>query len=64
MQYIVARKCIINNKKFREIGAALRKIWHFSHCVPTLPPIPLKIRELPPYDIYVFGMIKTWATFR
>ena len=64
MHYITALKCITTHKKIREIGDALGKNDIFSHYVPILPPIPLKIRALPPYEIYVFGMSKTWATFR
>ena len=41
-----------------EIEGALGKM-AFSHYVPIFSPIPLKIRALLPYEIYVFGMSKT-----
>ena len=49
-------------KKIMEIGRAFRKKRSF----PTMSlylPLSLKIRALPPYEIYVFGMSKTWATY-
>ena len=35
----------------------------FSYYVPIFPPIPLEIRALPPFEIYVLEMNKTWATY-
>ena len=64
MQYVTAMKCITTHKKLGKLGVLWGKIDIFSHYAPILPPIPLKIWALPPYEIYVFGMSKTWATFR
>ena len=57
-------KCITIHKKLGKSGVLKGKIDILSYYVPILPPIPLKIRALPPFEIYVFGMNKTWATFR
>ena len=61
MQYITDMKCITTHKKLGKSRVFQEKIG-ISHYVPILPPI--KIQALPPYEIYVFGMSKTWATFR
>ena len=64
MQYITAMECITTHKNIKEIGGALEKIDIFRTMSLYFHPSPLKILTLFPYEIYVFGMSKTWETFR
>ena len=64
MQYITAMyiQCY-HPPKIREIGGALGKMTFFPTMSLYFYPSRLKIWTLPPYEIYVFGMSKTWATY-
>ena len=45
-------------------SGALGKIDIFPNMSLYVHPSPRKILTLPLYEIYVFGLTKTWATFR
>ena len=59
---MIAVKCITTHKRIGEIGGTLGKNDIFATMSLYFHPSPLKIRALPPFEIYGFGMSKTWAT--
>ena len=61
MQDITLVKCPTTLRKSREIGDAFGKNNIFLTLSLYLHPSLLKIRALPPCQIYVFGMNRIWA---
>ena len=57
-------ECITTHKKNRENRGVLGKNDIFPTMSLYFHPLPAKIWTLLPYEMYVFGMSKSWATHK